>query len=606
MCSMDPNSYANAHEIKIIHSHMKLNVNFDQKVIRGTVIHTAEVVGEQADEIVFDTNHVNVHSVAIEGGQELKYAFGDIHPSFGQPLIVKLPQTVKKGASVKIVMDYSTTETCSAAQWLEPSQTVGKKHPYLFTQCQPIHARSLVPIQDSPSVKFKYSAEISVPSHLRALMSAVPIKEETEGDLKTCFFTQDIAIPSYLLAIAVGNLVGSRVGPRSTVWSEPEVIDKAAWEFVDTEKFISTGEELLTPYVWGVYDLLILPASFPYGGMENPCIASITFVTPSLLAGDRSLVDVVAHEIAHSWMGNLVTSASWEHFWLNEGFTVCIERKIMGRLHGEPERHFSAIIGNQALNETIKQFESIGKPEYTKLCPCLHGIDPDEVTSSIPYEKGFHLLFYLETILGGAAVFDHVETFSHKSITSEDFKSNLYVFFHDKKEILDSVDWDAWFNGVGKPPVENVFDTTLANACQSLADRWDKARDSPQSAGFTNADISGFESNQVLVFLEAVQNKPAMPVSALDYMDSVYELGKSGNCEIRCRWYLVNLKADREAVFAGTVDLITSMGRMKYVRPLYRALAKAKNGLMLARETFTKHKSFYHPICAALVQKDIF
>ncbi|KAJ3030299.1 UNVERIFIED_CONTAM: putative leukotriene A-4 hydrolase (LTA-4 hydrolase) (Leukotriene A(4) hydrolase) [Siphonaria sp. JEL0065] len=192
---------------------------------------------------------------------------------------------------------------------MKNSQTVGKKHPYMFTQCQPNYARTLMPIQDSPFVKLKYTAEIRCPSHLRALMSAVPVSESVNGTTKTYSFSQHIAIPSYLIAITVGNIEGKRVGPRSTVWSEPEVVEKAAWEFEDTKLFIKTGEEILTPYVWGVYDLLVLPASFPYGGMENPCL---TFVTPSLLAGDKSLVDVVAHEIVHSWMGNLVTSASWD------------------------------------------------------------------------------------------------------------------------------------------------------------------------------------------------------------------------------------------------------------------------------------------------------
>ena len=215
-------------------------------------------------------------------------------------------------------------------------------------------------------------------------MSALPTSEKTSPQKNTYSFNQPIEIPAYLIALAVGNLKGIRVGPRTTVWSEPEVVEAAAWEFQDTESFITTGESLLTPYVWGTYDLLLLPASFPYGGMENPCL---TFVTPTLLAGDRSLVDVVAHEIAHSWMGNLVTTQNWEHFWLNEGFTVFIERKIAGRLHGEATRQFNAIIGYKALKESVDHFKETNHMEFSCLCPCLRNCDPDDAFSSVPYGK---------------------------------------------------------------------------------------------------------------------------------------------------------------------------------------------------------------------------
>ena len=223
---------------------------------------------------------------------------------FGAPLTIKFGTALRAGAEDKIKIEYQTTADCSAMQWLSPSQTVGKVHPYLFTQCQAIHSRSIVPCQDTPGVKFTYSAQVTVPAPLRALMSAVPQPASSRDGLpaNTFLFEQKIAIPSYLIALAVGQIEGIKIGPRSTVWSEPAVVKAAAWEFEQTEEFIAAGESFLTPYCWGVYDLLVLPSSFPYGGMENPCL---TFVTPSLIAGDRTLVDVVAHEIAHSWMGNL-------------------------------------------------------------------------------------------------------------------------------------------------------------------------------------------------------------------------------------------------------------------------------------------------------------
>lgn len=617
MCPHDPNSYANTQDILITHVALALTVDFDRKILHGSVTHTAVAQRDDVSELVMDINHLEIKTVSIKGSPSPFELGESTHPSYGAPLTIRFNKRLNKNESITVCIEYKTTTDSLAIQWLEPEQTVGKVHPYLFTQCQPIYARTLVPIQDTPFVKLKYDAEIRVPAHLRALMSAVPVEETVSGSTKTCKFTQKIAIPSYLIALAVGNIEGRKIGHRSTVWSEPEVVAEAAWEFEDTEKFIAAGEALLTPYVWGVYDVLLLPSSFPYGGMENPCL---TFVTPSLLAGDRSLVDVVAHEIAHSWMGNLVTSASWEHFWLNEGFTVCIERKIMRALHGIEEQHFSAIIGCKALEESVARFEEMGKREWSCLCPRLSGVDPDDVFSSVPYEKGFHLLFYLENILGGEVVFDaflknHVETFSHKSITTQDFKDNLYRFFSsnygaEKVAILDTVDWDAWFNKPGMPPVKNTFSRTLSSACEALAESWHAHRLTPPDAlptHFHPSDTAQFTSPQTVVFLERVGSlEPKLGVDVLAVMEKVYGLKGSRNCEVKTRWLLVCLEGGRVDVFGEVVEFVTKMGRMKYVRPLYRALAKCNaTGKELARETFKKHKSFYHPICAALVEKDI-
>ncbi|KAI8616940.1 peptidase family M1-domain-containing protein [Chytriomyces sp. MP71] len=615
----DPNTYSNADAVAITDVHLSLTTDFIQKILLGSVTHKCVAKVDGVSELVLDTKNLVIENVKV-AGNEVAFVLGAASDEcYGKSLQIPLPTGLKAGDTLDVEIAYRTVKDgCLAAQWLEPSQTVGKQHPYMFTQCQPIYARTLAPIQDSPFIKLKYTADIRCPSHLRALMSAVPTEETINGTIKTCKFTQQIAIPSYLIALAVGNIEGRRVGPRSTVWSEPEVVEKAAWEFADTELFVKTGEDILTPYVWGVYDLLVLPASFPYGGMENPCL---TFVTPSLLAGDRSLVDVVAHEIAHSWMGNLVTSASWEHFWLNEGFTMFIERRIVSRLHGEPSRHFSALLGVKALQESVDHYEEIGAPQYTRLVQDLKGVDPDDAFSSVPYEKGYHLLHHLETILGGIEVFDgylknHVETFSHRSITSFEFKDNLYAYFervHGKEKVaaLDTVDWDAWFYSHGMPPVKNVFDESLANACKDLAARWTAhARNTAgRTASFTKTDLASFQTNQTNVFLETLQTAAAeekLPVAVLDEMDALYGLTAVRNCEIRSRWLELNLACGRESVFPEVVDLVTTMGRMKYVRPLYRALRKCSpGGEELARATFAKHKGFYHPICAQMVEKDL-
>ncbi|KAF9175868.1 Leukotriene A-4 hydrolase [Mortierella sp. AD011] len=604
----DPNSLSNLDEVKTNHIHLNLAVDFIAKALTGSAELDIEAIADNVSKVVLDTSFIDIRSVSV-GGAALKHSLEKRHEKFGSALTIELGQTLAKGGKAKIVIEYATTQECTACQWLEPSQTVGKKHPYLFTQCQAIHARSLVPCQDSPSIKLTYSANINAP--LRAVMSAVPTGEEKQANGTTTYkFHQKTRMPSYLIALAVGNLEGREIGPRSTVWTEPEVIEAAAWEFVDTETFIKKGEELLTPYDWGRYDLLVLPASFPYGGMENPCL---TFVTPSLLAGDRSLVDVVAHEIAHSWMGNLVTTENWEHFWLNEGFTVFVERKILGRMQGKEASEFSAIIGHKALVESVELY---GKDHpFTALRPCLRGEDPDDAFSSVPYEKGFNLLYYLEKHLGGAEVFEpylraHVQEFAGRSINTDDWKAFLYSFMEknfgqEKVDLLNKVDWEAWLAGTGMPPVENKFDDTLAKACNCLCKKWNDSRHENKPTGFSAKDIEEFSSNQKVVFLERVSEIEPLPHSHLDLMDELYHLTEVRNSEVRFRWQMICLKANYEKIYPEVVAFATSMGRMKFCRPLLRSLYLAKNGSELARTTFQNNRSFYHPIAATMIAKDL-
>lgn len=337
-------------------------------------------------EALFNHAVEQVESTSLSSSTltECAFTLGEHDPAFGSPLKISLATPVPPSTPFLVKISYKTSPACTAAQWLTAAQTASKTHPYLFTQCQAIHARSLLPCQDTPGVKATYSARVSVPEALTAVMSGLPsgAREVTDGRALHRF-AQPVPVPSYLIALAVGNLVSKRVGPRSHVWSEPAMVEAAAWEFEGTERFIATAEDLVGPYVWRVFDLLVLPPSFPYGGMENP---NLTFVTPTLLAGDRSLVGVVAHEISHSWSGNLVSCKNWEGFWLNEGWTVFLERKIIGRLQGEQARQFSSVIGWNAMKGSVEHFGS--ENPLTKLVLDLRGVDPDDSFSSIPYEKG--------------------------------------------------------------------------------------------------------------------------------------------------------------------------------------------------------------------------
>ncbi|KAI9319681.1 peptidase family M1-domain-containing protein [Dichotomocladium elegans] len=605
----DPSSLANINDVRTTHIHLDWKISFAKRNIEGYVLLDLVAIAGNVDKVILDTNFLCISAVTLDE-QPLKFTVAERYGDLGSALTIELPASVPEGTKFKLRIDYATTEKCSAIQFLEPEQTLGKKHPYLFSQCEPIHARSFVPCQDSPGVKVTYSAAVTSP--LRVLMSALQTKEEDAGDgLTTYHFMQKTTMPSYLIAIAVGNLEGREIGPRTTVWCEPEMVEAAAWEFEPTESFIATGEKLLTPYEWGRYDILVLPPSFPYGGMENPCL---TFVTPTLVNGDRSAVDVIAHEIAHSWMGNLVTTANWQHFWLNEGWTVFVERKIISHLRGELERQFSAIIGWKALKESVKLFGD--NSPATVLNPDLTGgVNPDDYFSSVPYEKGFNFLYHIEKTVGGPSVFEpymkaHVERFASTSITTSDWKNFLFEYMekHHGQAMVDklnTIDFDAWTKVPGMPLVDPAFDTTMADQCYALAQRWDEARGSTEFSTFAPGDVETFTATQKIVFLERLADCEPLPHSLLAKMDELYQLTAIRNSDVRFRWQQLCLQASYEPIYHHTVEFVTQQGRMKFVRPLYRLLYKAEGGAELARETFMKHKSFYHPIAAALVQKDL-
>ena len=318
----DPNSYSRPDLVKTTHVHLELEVDFGKKILAGRVVLSLEKVDPQAETVILDVRDLNVSKISDESsGDTLEFTYGS-PTGFGEKLEVKLPKSGEK--ELKISVEYSSSPGATALQWLSPAQTAGKTQPYVFSQCQAIHARSMLPCQDTPSVKTPYTATITAPAQLTALMSAIRDGEDqVKGDKKISKFIQKVPIQSYLIAIAVGAVESRKIGPRTHVWSEKEFVEKAAFDFSETESFIETAEELCGPYVWGNYDILVLPPSFAYGGMENPCM---TFATPTLLTGDKSNADVIAHEIAHSWTGNLVTNFNFEHFWLNEGFTVFTER----------------------------------------------------------------------------------------------------------------------------------------------------------------------------------------------------------------------------------------------------------------------------------------
>ncbi|KAJ2311409.1 Leucyl aminopeptidase yscIV [Coemansia sp. RSA 2611] len=612
MFEVDPNSLANLDQIATEHVHLDLDVDFAGKKLVGTARFRLVAV-TSTQEVVLDTAHLNIKAARLvqsDGSPTaLEVDTSTVHDIYGTALRIQLPALVATGDKLEIEIDYETSPNSSAIQFLTPEQTLGKSHPYLFTQCEEIHARSLLPCQDSPSVKISYSASIRAPKPLTALMSALATGSRDDGDSTVFSFEQQTTIPSYLIALVVGNLASATISDRCAVWSEPENIDACAWEFAEMETILQTAEDVVSPYLWGRYDLLVLPPSFPFGGMENPCL---TFVTPTLLAGDRSLTDVIAHEIAHSWSGNLVTAKNWEHFWLNEGWTTFFERKIVGRLNGEDARQLSCVIGEADLVESI-QFYGKDSP-LTALVPKLDNVDPDDAYSTVPYDKGAHLLYYLEQALGGPAVFEpymrsYIKAFQGQSISTYDWKNHLLSYFADndpaKLELLDSMEWDKWLTAPGMPPVSNQYDGRPQEACLALADRWLKAIDDSSYDQFSPADIEGFSTMQRVIFLSRLADNAPLQADTLRAVDRTYQLTGYRNCEVRFGWLALALKSNYMAVVDAVIDMLSTQGRMKFTRPLYRLLHACPDGRELAVKTFLRLRDFYHPICARMVEKDL-
>uniref|UniRef100_A0A673KJN0 Leukotriene A-4 hydrolase-like n=1 Tax=Sinocyclocheilus rhinocerous TaxID=307959 RepID=A0A673KJN0_9TELE len=574
---LDPSSFSSVSKCATKHLNLIYHVEFDRRVLKGKVALTVEVLEDKLSSL-----HPSIKKSVSHGSEG------------GQHVIVEI--------------EYETSPSATALQWLTPTQTAGKKHPYLFSQCQATHCRTMIPCQDSPSVKHTYYAQVSVPRELVALMSALHDGQEpdpSDSSRVIYRFRQPVPMPSYLIAIVVGALESREIGPRSRVWSEKEYVDEAAFEFSETESMLKTAESLAGPYVWGQYDVLVLPPSFPYGGMENPCL---TFVTPTVLAGDRSLAGVIAHEISHSWTGNLVTNRTWEGiFWLNEGHTVYIERMIARCMASEQLRQFKGIGGWKELQESVKQFGA--NNVLTNLVPNLHEVDTDEAFSSVPYEKGFALLYHLEELLGGPEVFmgfvkSYIQLFAYGTVTTEEWKNYLFTYFKDKMDILNKVDWNAWMHTPGMAPVKPQYDTTMADACTALCQRWVKAKEE-DLASFTEADVKKLNSPQLIEFMALLLQEEPLPLSHVKKMQEVYQLNSVKNAEVRFRWLRICVKAHWEEAVPLALKMATEQGRMKFTRPLFKEVYNFSKYSDEAVKTFKENRGALHPVTAMMVVKDL-
>ncbi len=578
MPRVDPHSYFDTDHARIETLDWKARVDFPAKTLDCQA--TLRFADAPRGVVDLDTRDLDVESVENERGEPLPFELGAPDKVLGARLRVQLTGPVRS-----LTVRYRTSAASSALQWLEPAQTAGGRQPFLFSQCQAVHARSIVPLQDTPSVRIKYRAELTLPRPLKALMAAGFVSREEEGSRAVETFELPQPIPPYLIALAVGDLASKELGPRSRVWAEPALLEKAAWEFAGVDGMVRAAEALFGPYDWDRFDILAMPPSFPYGGMENP---RLTFITPTVIAGDRSLVSVIAHELAHSWTGNLVTNASAEHFWLNEGWTVFAERKILAALEGPELAALHAALGRRSLDRALEQFKE--RPQLTALRTHLAGVDPDEVFSVVPYEKGYLFLRALEDAVGEAAfarfVQQYVSGFRFQSLTTERF----CAFVEEKLPgALAKVDAKAWLDAPGVPasapaPRSARLDALLAQL----------------GAVPTREQAAGWSPLEWQLYLES-QRSPA-PRQTLEQLEQQFELSSSGNHEILVAWLALAVASGFEPAVPKAEEVLRRVGRMKYLRPLYSALAGSPQTKARARALFSECAECYHPIARQVVE----
>jgi leukotriene-A4 hydrolase len=584
----DVHSYANPQEIAVKHLELDIEVLFDQKIIRGKASLDLARISD-AEKLVLDARDLKIKKVYAEPGkEELKFDLGKTEEAFGQPLTIWLTNGTKK-----ITIEYETSPEAAALQWLNPQQTAGKIYPFLFTQSQAILARTWIPLQDTPGVRFTYNARVKVPKEMLALMSAENPQEKSADGIYT--FKMDQPIPSYLMALSVGNLEFKTLGDRTGIYAEPASLKEAAYEFAELQDMLETAEKIYGKYRWGRYDLLLLPPSFPFGGMENPCL---TFVTPTIIAKDRSLTSLVAHELAHSWSGNLVTNATWNDFWLNEGFTVYFERRIMEAMYGKDYANMLEVLGYSDLQLTLEELKD--EPADTHLKLDLTGRDPDDGLTDIAYEKGNYFLLNIENAVGrekfDAFVNKYFNTFAFQTMTTEHFVKFLQdELIKNDTEIAKKINLKAWIYEPGIPagaiPLKSVrFEKVEATA---------KAFENGKTAA--ELQTKEWSSHEWLHFLRKLPKK--LPDTQMQELDKAFNFTNIGNSEILAAWLEISIKNNYHVVDKALENFLTHVGRRKFLIPLYKALIATPEGKKKAEDIYKLARPNYHAVATSTIDE---
>jgi leukotriene-A4 hydrolase len=586
--SKDIHSYAQPAEAVVQHLSLNLDVDFDSKIIHGIAVYQIDK-SEGADSIVFDTRDLDIKRF-LGGGKEVEFTLNAPEPHMGSAL--KIPVT---SSADKVSIHYVTSPQAGALQWLNPQQTAGKTDPFLFTQSQAILARTWIPIQDSPGIRFTYEAKVKVPEGLMALMSAENPTEINEDGLYS--FKMEQPIPSYLMALAVGNLQFAPLVDRAGVYAEPELIEKAAWEFAEVEDMIRIAEELYGPYRWGRYDMIVLPPSFPFGGMENP---RLTFATPTIIAEDRSLTSLIAHELAHSWSGNLVTNATWNDFWLNEGFTVYFEYRIMEALNGKDYSEMLAALSLQDLKKEVASFIDEGKGKDTRLMLDLSGRDPDEGVSSIAYDKGYFFLRYLENLVGrekwDAFLKQYFEAHAFQVMDTKRFLAYLKAGLFEKNGIeYPEKEIQEWIFESGLPESLPAPDSDRFDKVDQAINNWLKGTPA------TEIDTTEWSTHEWLHFLRNLPDQ--MNIEQMNELDKAFGFTATNNAEILDAWFIHTIRHQYAPAYAKMDSFLVNTGRRKFLTPLYTEMAKTEKGKVMAEEIYLKARPNYHYVSVHTIDK---
>ena len=582
----DALSYARPQVARVTHVDLDLTADFATHVMRGTA--TLDILAESgARKIVLDDNKLVISKITDAAGHPLKWSVGANDGYKGAPL------TVEIGAARRIVVTYRSSPEASALGWLDPSLTAGKKKPYLYSQGESINNRSWIPTQDSPGIRQSWTAKITVPSDLVAVMSAERLTPNGVPGPKgwhSYRFRMDHDVPPYLIALAVGNLAFRPLGPRTGVYTEPEMLDRAAGELSDTEKMVAAAEKLYGPYRWGRYDILVLPPSFPYGGMENP---TLTFATPTIITGDKSNVDVIAHELAHSWSGNLVTNATWSDSWLNEGFTTYFENRIDEAVYGAERAHTLADLSWDDLQRDLKGAPS---PKATR----LHG-DPEGVYGELDYNKGSTFLRTIEYTVGrprwDAYLTSYFNRHAFQPQTTAGFLADLRAnLIRGDRSLESKLELDQWAYAPGLPDnAVHVKSATLARIDETLA-RVD------QGAPIAAIDTSHWSTQEWLRFLNGLPRKQAP--ERLAELDKDLGLSTSINAYVRSAWLVLAAENRYDPAVPSMEEYLPRIGRGLLIFPIYRALkAEGDWGLPIARRIYATARGNYHPTVAAALDK---
>ena len=581
----DVHSYSRPDEVVVRHLDLDVAVDFEGKTVSGVAtLRLENKTG--ASKLYLDTRDLEIRKITLDNGPQTTFKLGEEEPFLGRELVVDFTPETKM-----VSIEYASSPQAAALQWLSPEQTAGKKHPFLFSQSQAILARTWVPCQDSPGIRMTYNARVKVPAELMAVMSASnPTAKSPNGIYN---FEMRQPIPPYLLALAVGDLEFRALGPHTGVYAEPQVIAGAAFEFADTEKMLVAAEGLYGPYRWDRYDILVLPPSFPYGGMENP---RLTFATPTILAGDRSLVALVAHELAHSWSGNLVTNATWNDFWLNEGFTSYFENRIMETVYGPRYAKMLATLDYQALLKALQELPEKDTPLYID----LSGRDPDDVPSAIAYDKGSLFLRMLETTVGrekfDAFLASYFESHAFQTMTTAKFvdylEKNLIAGDQDLEKRLKIRDW---IYGAGLPDNAPVPTSDEFKLVENQIERWKPGTPAGQ------LDSNDWTTHHWLHFLRSLPQS-LTPEQMAD-LDKAFAFTKTGNAEIACQWLTMSVQNQYHGADQRLGDFLTHIGRRKFLMPLYIALSKTPQGKEKALEIYRQARSGYHPVSYLSIDK---